>query len=490
VISVDEPRATAGRSSLSSPPTTGSAVWGLSCAVLAGGAVAYLVSSGRWYLALGLLLMPPALILLHRYPLAALTMWLLVAPLVVETDSTSVRKVFWVIHRALPVVTVAIIMLSSMLGIRARRLPTLGWPELMMAGYVVASLLSIAYTSNDSLAVAYLLYDRVFAPVCLYTIVRLLEPNEEELKRLLPAVVFLLVSQSVLGLLSWIAPDVVPSAWLGKVGERTTGSLRDPNTFGTTMIFCGMFVLHEGLTSRHGWMGRIWSVLLFVLALLMVFLTFSRAVWLAGLIAIIGALYIYRRFVKRIGAVAIPAIIVMLASGLLTKPAEFARYRLQSEQSTESALSRLPVVYASVRMFEAKPVTGWGYGSFDRFDRQFQRPVGELVYPRKDHASHNLYLTILAEQGIIGLILFVGPMFYWLFRTRSGVANMPADRIVTRKLLTSLWLVFAGYALVNNFMVMHVPFGLGLWWLTLGLIGSLVHRYRTRVWARDSMVKQ
>jgi len=30
---------------------------------------------------------------------------------------------------------------------------------------------------------------------------------------------------------------------------------------------------------------------------------------------------------------------------------------------------------------------------------------------------------------------------------------------------------------VNNFVSMHVPFGLGLWWLSLGLIASLVTRY-------------
>jgi O-antigen ligase len=478
VISVGEPQAIAGRRP-SLTPTTGRVVGGMTCAVLTGALVAYLVSSGRWYLALGFLLIPPAFVLLHRYPLAALTIWLLAAPLVVETDSTQVRKIFWIIHRALPVVTVAVIMFSSMLGIRARRLPTLGWPELMLAGYVVASLLSIAYTSNDSVAATYLLYDRVFVPMCLYAIVRLLEPDERDFMGLLPAVVFILVSQSVLGVLAWMAPDVLPEVWLGKLGERTTGSLRDPNTFGTTVLFCGMFVLYAGLSARNGWVRRVWAPLLFALALLMVFLTFSRAVWLAGFIAIIGTLYIYRRVINRIVAIPIAAVIVMLASGLLAEPIELARYRLGSEQSQESALSRLPVVYASVRMFEAKPLFGWGYGGFDRFDRQFQRPVGNVVYPQKDHASHNLFLTILAEQGIIGFALFVGPMLYWLFRTRSSLANIRADSFLSRRLLAMLWLVFAAFVLVNNFMVMHVPFGLGLWWLTLGLIGSIVHRSRT-----------
>jgi len=31
---------------------------------------------------------------------------------------------------------------------------------------------------------------------------------------------------------------------------------------------------------------------------------------------------------------------------------------------------------------------------------------------------------------------------------------------------------------VNNFAVMHVASGLGLWWLTLGVIASLVARTR------------
>jgi O-antigen ligase len=480
MISADEPLGPLGGIRSSGRRKSGHVVWGASLAALSGAIVAYLVSTGLWYLLLGLLLVAGAFVLLLRYPLAAIAIWLLVAPFVVETDSDALRRVFWLVHRALPVAMVAVILLGALLGIRARRLPALGWPELMMAGYVIASLVSIVYTSNDVLATSYLLYDRVFIPMCLYTIVRLLEPDETQLRRLLPAVVFLLASQSVIGLLSWVAPEVLPSVWLGKLGERTTGSLRDPNTFGTSMLFCGVFVLHSGLMARRGWVRSVGSVSLFVLAMCMAFLTLSRAVWLAGLIAILGSLFIYRRFVKRILAFPAAAVIAMLALGLLTEPVELARYRIWSEESEESALSRLPVVYASVRMSEARPVVGWGYGNFDRFDRQFQRPVGNLVYPGKDHASHNLFLTILAEQGILGFTLFLGPTLYWLFRTRSGLARMPAERFINGSFVKAMWLVVGGFFVVNSFMVMHVPFGLGLWWLTLGLIGSVVDRYQQR----------
>jgi O-antigen ligase len=444
---------------------------------VAGILFAYLVSSGLWYVALGILVAAFAAITIIRYPAAAVILWLLLAPWVVETESDIVRKAFWLVHRALPLGTLAIIFLNSLVGIRTRKFPasTLGWPELMMFGYIVVSLLSIAYVSPDPLATSYLLYDRVIVPICLYTIVRLLEPDETDLKRLLPAVVFVLLSQVLIGTLSWTAPGILPAAWLELAGARTTGSLGHPNVLATTVLFCGLIILHMGLSGRG--VVRFWAIPLFGLALLTAFLTFSRASWLAGVIATSGALYIYRKSITQLAVVLAAGAALVLGSGMLASQIDFASERLRSERATESALSRLPVTYASLRMFHQKPLAGWGYENFDRFDRQFQSRVGNLVSPDKDHGSHNLYLTILAEQGIIGLTLFLGPTIYWFIRTWSSRRRMPASGFLSRKLVGVLWLIIASYIVVNSFSRMIVVFGLGLWWLTLGLAASLTARH-------------
>jgi O-antigen ligase len=446
-----------------------------SAAVLGGAAVAYLVAGGLWYLALALLLSVPALVLVLRYPLATIAVWLLVTPFVSVTDVPAMRQVFWLVHRGLPVAAVLVIVLGSISRVDDRRLPRLGWPELMMAGYVVASFLSIAYTSNDRVAVAYLLYERVVVPMCLYLIVRLLHPDEGSLRRLLPVVLFVLLSQSVIGILSWVAPASLPSLWLVHVGERTDGTFKDPDVFGTTVLLCGLFLLHVGLSAARRPLDRIWPLLAFSWALLMVFLTFSRGNWLAGVVVLAGVLYVHRRYAMSVVSFLALALVVLLASGMLTRQVEFAQDRLASEDAEESALVRLPVAVAAIRMFEAEPLVGWGYGNFDRYSRPYQTRVGDLVSPEKPHASHNLFLTILAEQGIVGVVLFIGPMFVWLLRTRASLPNM---LIRERKLVASLWLVIVAYVIVNNFSVMKVPFGLGLWWLTLGLIASLVFRSR------------
>ena len=135
----------------------------------------------------------------------------------------------------------------------------------------------------------------------------------------------------------------------------------------------------------------------------------------------------------------------------------------------------LPVYAAAVRMFQAKPFLGWGYGNFDRFDRQFQNPpVANISGDNKDHASHNFFLSMVAEQGLIGLLLYLMPVFYWLRLTVKHFSKLPRDGFWGRKILVIFWMTLLSHFVVYNFANMRVIFGLGSWWLTLGLIACFM----------------
>src|SRR5690606_13992401 len=109
----------------------------------------------------------------------------------------------------------------------------------------------------------------------------------------LPFVFYLLISQAAFGILQWTAPHVLPDAWLGRVGTRTTGSLDHPNVYGITMLFVGLFTLYMGMSRPPG-EGR-WRLLwVFPVTLVFVFLTYSRAAWLAGLVVVLGLFAVYR----------------------------------------------------------------------------------------------------------------------------------------------------------------------------------------------------
>jgi len=71
-------------------------------------------------------------------------------------------------------------------------------------------------------------------------------------------------------------------------------------------------------------------------------------------------------------------------------------------------------------------------------------------------------------------VLYLGPVTLLLVRSRR-------HRIWRRdqpdwRLAVGAWLVVTGHVVVSNFANMRVAFGLGVWWISLALVASLVDR--------------
>lgn len=458
--------------------------------------VAYLLVDGKWHFAVALILLLPGLIVLHRYPYLALLGWLVLGPFLLHTTTNAERQVYWIIHRGLPLLTIIIILLSSALGIRERRLPSLGLPELAMAGYLAFGVFSILLQSSTPQATLYHFYDRVFSPMCLYLIIRLTIPGEQEWRWLLPVLFFIAFSQSAIGIMSWVAPSLLPSKWLDKVGDRTTGTLVNPSIYTTALFFAGVLLLHGALQMKRGLM-RNGLIAVFLLSFFCVFIAFSRASWLAGLVVVLGLAYVYPKYMLKLSIVVL--VLGLLFGSIFLPPyIEQARQRLFSEQARGSALDRLPGFLAAYRMFQEKPLFGWGYGNFDIYDRQFMGRVLDFANDNKDHASHNWYLSTLAEQGLVGTALFFAPMVWWLLLTLKYWSRFPKRGTWNRKFLILLWLIVFAEVIINNFMNMIIFFGHGMWWIILGLIANVIagHRlpdnaaalpYKVTVWKTASI---
>ena len=442
--------------------------------VLGSIATGWLVARGLWFLAAAVLLAVPMFVTLHRRPTVALAIWLAITPLVTVTESGAIRRIFWLVHRALPVVVLIMLIVSVLIGLRERFTVRLGWPEVLAVGYLVATVLSLLYTGVDVGLSATHIYDRIFIPIVLYILVRLLEPDEGALRKLVPLVIFVLLLEILVGVLTWTSPGVLPDAWLNRAGERTSGTLRETNLYGVTVFTAGVFLLHAAMSDSWSAMQKRVLVWCTGAGFAMAAFTFSRAVWLAAAVTMIGLVSLYPRFVRRFVVVTAFVLLIAIPSGMLQSQIDLAQNRFRSESSEESALSRLPVMAASVRMFEARPAFGFGYENFDRFDIIFQRRVGNLYIPEKDHASHNVFLTILAEQGAVGIVLFLGPFGYWLAQSVRFRDRLPDHGLLGRQLVWILWLLVLAQVIVYNFSRLQVAFGFGLLWLMLGLVGSVL----------------
>lgn len=436
--------------------------------LLTGVLVAYLLASGLWVVAFGLLVALPAFVFLHRAPLVALAVWIVAAPYLLQTGGM-VRYAYWTVHRVLPLAIVVVLVVSRMLRLRTRPLERLGPPELLMVGYLIVSVLSVAYAAGDVGGSLLHLYDRVVVPMCLYLVVRLTRPTDESLRLLVPVAALTVLAQGAIGAASWVAPGALPTDWLGRQGTRTVGSLGSPSVYGLTMLAAGAFLLHAAASERRLWV-KVALRSLFALAVLMSVITFTRGVWLAAAIVVGALALVHPGQLRRVALGAIPLVVVVLLTGAASSQIRTIEDRLGNEQTV---LSRLPIALAAWRMFEEKPITGWGFGNFDQFDRDFQGEAAGFV-PEKDHSSHNVYLTLLAEQGLVGTLLFLGPALWLLARTVAVFPWLPRTGWRSRKLVVLLWALLAAHVAVNSFSNMKVVFGLGQWWLALGLIATMV----------------
>lgn len=458
------------RVALPAPALVGLALGG----VLTGLVIGELILVESYQLALAAALAPPIAVAVWRRPLLAVPVWLLLAPLVMAVDGSGARRVYWLIHRALPLAALLALLVRPMLVSGVRRLPRPGLPELLMGGYLAATLASIAYASPTPLADAFVLYDRVFIPITLYLIIRLSEPDDDALRRWFPVLAVLVLSQAVFGLLSWVAPELLPGPWLNRAGNRTTGSLSHANVYAISLLFAAALSLHLGSKAPRGTLRRLLPPVLFVIAVSMAVVTLSRAAWLAALVVLAAIARLRPRTGVAVLMIAAATLTVVLQTNVLTVDGQRLSDRLYSQQSEQSALSRVPVVVGSLRMFEERPVAGWGYNRFDEVNWQFQRGIDRLYVPDKEHASHNLYLTILAEQGLLGIVLYLGPAVVLLARARR--LRVWRARAPDRTLAVGVCAVLVGHAVVSQFSNMRVPFGLGVWWICLGLLATVIAR--------------
>lgn len=420
-----------------------------------------------------LALIVPATIVFVRYPFIAVIVWLLLFPYVVREPSVAGRIVYWALHRAMIPGTLGIVILADWLRIRKRAPVRFGRADLAMLiflGLAMANILLLGQTPLQSLI---RFYDRLFIPFCMYWLIRLIAPSEQDLKRLLIAAFITLVAQSIIGILSWAAPGALPPQWLGEEGERTIGTFGNPAAYTSTLIFLALLIFQYGIQGRS--LGfRMVSLLLYGLAFFCVFISFSRGSWLGGLLVWTGMILVYPRI--KLPMTAIVLVLALLTGGvLLSDQIAFALERLQD---ANTAQARIIGNMASINMILAEPLRGWGYDNYNLYAIQFISSVGNLVF-ESYHTSHNTYLTIMAEQGVPAFLIYIFPPLWWLLLSWKVRARLPRRGFLSWHLLALLWLLILDHFTVSQFMDMirFNIFGTTIWWMALGLIANMVYSY-------------
>lgn len=185
----------------------------------------------------------------------------------------------------------------------------------------------------------------------------------------------------------------------------------DANEFAALMILPIYLSLNLAILHKNIFLRVLFGLLIIIL-LLGAASTVSRGFLLAILLS-----FIYRVFIDVNKKRALAAILIVLG---LTGPFLFVRYhkRAQIEPPMyvkEVPAGRMAIWIIGIEIIKAHPIAGAGMGAFPKaFDKQYEENREKTGWVGYGRVGHNDFITIFAEYGIIGLLIWLGLIVYIL----------------------------------------------------------------------------
>ncbi|MDK2979741.1 MAG: hypothetical protein PWQ55_88 [Chloroflexota bacterium] len=196
----------------------------------------------------------------------------------------------------------------------------------------------------------------------------------------------------------------------GTEGYRIMGTYGDPNFFAQVMVVIIPLALNRLRSEKKPIMKALAAWALAASFLTVVF-TFSRGGFLA-LCAVIGLLVLLRKpplIAILSGVLILLLLIPFLPASYFDRIQTILEYLPFSGADVRGEVSlrgRLSEYEVAVRMFLDHPILGIGYENYANNYLDYSVRLG-LDPRRTERSAHSLYLEVLAEQGFLGLVMFI-----------------------------------------------------------------------------------
>jgi putative inorganic carbon (HCO3(-)) transporter len=219
-----------------------------------------------------------------------------------------------------------------------------------------------------------------------------------------------------LGPHSLVFPHYIVTSDATLPGERAGGPFRSSGAEGFATFSCGVAAV-IAFCQWSGQRRRYIAGTVVVLSTLGCFVTLERGVWIAAAAGAVGAGLATGKARRWLAPGAL-ACAVLVGGALLLSPAlaSKASARVNDERSVWDRQNQTSV---GLRMIEAKPLFGFGWGRFVDDSLPYFRQSPD--YPMSGYPSyenmlplHDSYLSYAVELGLVGALLWLAAIFWGL----------------------------------------------------------------------------
>lgn len=229
---------------------------------------------------------------------------------------------------------------------------------------------------------------------------------------------------------------------------RASGTFEDPNNLGLFCAVALMLLAAAGLKGgAPGWMRPKWALPLAVLSACGLVASLTRSA--VGILIAGVAVFPFRRLI-RAGALLVLALMIAATSFMRAPDPD------QPLAMKPNVLGARPTYWQAGLMMAAEhPWVGVGLGNFDRALRKLNLELDAKTATLAHHRPHSIFIGLLAETGIPGLLLFLCLVF-------SAVRSLWRHASLADRLCLSLLLMVLIHAAMHNVLFQNI------FWAILG----------------------
>jgi len=298
----------------------------------------------------------------------------------------------------------------------------IGFYPLVLFG---AMFLGVFFSYAPSLSLRFLFY-HISAALCVLVTVSAVR-HGEDLKRLCAGGAVCVAVSGAYGIIQRIQGVEVSSSTVDlKVNAgmpgRVVSIFDNANTFCEVLLLLLPLVVALILCSKHLY-SKVLSCGIFVVGIAAAGMTYSRASWVG--IACAMAVFVFLWKPKLIPAfillccLAVPFLPVTIWNRILTifNPAD------------SSTSSRIPLLQAALEIVRSRPLRGAGLGTAapQVYIADWNLYHADFPYVH----SHNFYLEVWIEAGLLGVVSFVASMLWNIKRSAHTVRHCPDSAVRT-----------------------------------------------------------
>lgn len=243
----------------------------------------------------------------------------------------------------------------------------------------------------------------------------------------------------------------------------------DHTAYGAAIAMFVPFMAAFSFDKHYSFSMRVTSFIVLLILLVAVIFSYSRAAW----ISIIGAFVVYLFVTFRIKFTWIASAVAVIIISFFTFQHQIIEVLERNEQdsstdfiehvqsiynisSDASNLERINRWQAGIRMFNERPIFGWGPGTYQFLYAPFQRSKEKTIISTNAGDlgnAHSEYLGPMAEQGILGAVSIILIMIIGIYTGLKVNKTSNDKQVKIMALIAVLSLItYFIHGFLNNFL--------------------------------------